>query len=89
FRQFLKYDYVFGENKISNERITINSDDLYGFDSGSLSGTTKMVLNSETVAYLPYNLVGFRLAPVVTAGLGIIGSPEKRLVQSNLYQAYT
>lgn len=89
FRQFLKYDYVFGENKISNERITINSDDLYGFDAGSLSGTVKMVLNSETVAYLPYNLIGFRLAPVITAGLGMIGSPERHLAKSNLYQAYT
>lgn len=89
FRQFIKYDYVHGENKISNERITINSDDLYGFDSGSLSGNTKMVLNSETVAYLPYNLIGFRLAPVATAGFGLIGSPEKHLSKSNLYQAYT
>lgn len=89
FRQFIKYDYVHGENKISNERITINSDDLYGFDSGSLSGNTKMVLNSETVAYLPYNLIGFRLAPVATAGIGLIGSPEHRLAESNLYQAYT
>jgi hypothetical protein len=89
FRQFLKYDYLFGENKISNERITITPDDLYGFSSGSLAGTTKMLLNSETVAYLPYNVIGFRLAPVITAGFGIIGSPEKHLVESNLYQAYT
>lgn len=89
FRQFLKYDYVHGENKISDERITISSDDLYGFNSGSLSGNTKMVLNSETVAYLPYNIIGFHLAPVITAGFGIIGSPEKHLVESSLYQSYT
>ncbi len=89
FRQFLKYDFVHGENKLNNERTTISPDDLYGFNSGSLSGNTKMMLNSETVAYLPYNVIGFRLAPVITAGFGVIGSPDRPLAQSNLYQAYT
>ena len=89
FRQFIKYDFVHGENKISNEQITFTSDELYGFNSGSLSGNTKMVLNSETVAYLPYNLIGFRLAPVVSMGFGMIGNPDHRLKNSNLYQAYT
>lgn len=89
FRQFIKYDFVHGENKISNERITITADDLYGFNSGSLAGSTKMLLNTETVTYLPYNIIGFKLAPVITTGFGLIGSAEKPLAKSNLYQAYT
>ena len=89
FRQFLKYDFIHGENKITNDRITLSSDDLYGFSSGSLAGNTKMTLNSETVAYLPYNIIGFRFAPVISVGVGMIGSPTQTILKSNLYQAYT
>ncbi len=89
FRQFIKYDFIHGENKISNERITFTSDELYGFNSGTLAGNTKMTVNSETVAYLPYNVIGFRFAPVVSVGWGMIGSPTQSIVNSSLYQAYT
>ncbi len=89
FRQFIKYDLVHGENKISNDQTSFTSDDLYGFNSNGLSGKTKMVLNSETVAYLPYNVIGFRFAPVISAGFGMIGSPDHPVLQSNLYQAYS
>ncbi|MBC7695494.1 MAG: hypothetical protein H7141_08630 [Burkholderiales bacterium] len=88
FRQFLTYNYVHGENKLANETINFG-DELYGFENRTLSGNTKMTLNSETVAYLPYNLIGFRLAPVINIGVGMIGSKTSQLQNSNLYQAYT
>lgn len=89
FREFLNFNLVHGENKLAGETINFSGDELYGFENRTLSGNTKMTLNSETVAYLPYQLIGFRFAPVITAGIGIIGSPKSKLVESNLYQAYT
>ena len=88
-RQFLTFKMVHGEHKLENETINLNSDDLYGFDGSGLSGKTKMVLNSETVSYLPYHVIGFRFAPVLDVGLGMLGSPEHPLIQSNLFQAYS
>ena len=89
FREFLNFNLVHGENKLAGETINFSGDELYGFENGILSGNTKMALSSETVAYLPYQLIGFRFAPVITAGIGMIGDPTRKLLKSNLYQAYT
>lgn len=90
FRQFFNYSLVHGENKFGNETVTVNSDELYGFSPGNtLYGKTKMVLNSETVAYMPYNVVGFRMAPVFLAGLAMLGDPQNPLLKSRLYQGYS
>lgn len=89
FRQFVNFNLVHGENKLVGETITFSGSELYGFENRTLSGNTKIALSSETVAYLPYQLIGFRFAPVATIGLGVIGSPTNPLFTSNLYQAYT
>ena len=62
---------------------------MYGFNSNALTGNTKMVLNSEIVAYAPYNLIGIRFASVLTAGFGIIGTQQNKIEKSPLYQAYS
>ncbi|MCE3227482.1 MAG: hypothetical protein K0S32_2033 [Bacteroidetes bacterium] len=89
FRQFVYYNFVYGANKLFGETVTLSGGELYGFSPGSLSGNTKMVLNSETVAYAPYNVIGFRFAPVVMIGLGMVGGPQQNIVESNLYQGYS
>ncbi len=89
FREFITLNVVHGQDKIAGETITFSGDELYGFENRSLAGNTKATLNSETVAYLPYKLIGFRFAPVVTLGIGMIGSPSSKITKSNLYQAYT
>ena len=88
-REFANYNLVYGQNKEPGERLTLSGDELYGFKSGTLTGTKKMVMNFETVAYAPYNVIGFRFAPVVMIGAGMIGDKDKRLLKSNLYQAYS
>ena len=89
FREFINFNLVHGENKLSGETINFGGDELYGFENRTLSGNTKMTINSETVAYLPYQLIGFRFAPVINIGIGMIGSPTHKLLTSSLYQAYT
>jgi hypothetical protein len=88
-RQFVNYDFVHGENKLLGTKITLSNDELYGFNPGSLTGNTKMVWNLETVAYAPYNLLGFKFAPALLAGYGIIGDPTHSLGKSRLYQGYS
>ncbi len=88
FRQFINFKYVTGINKLPLERITIRSEELYGFNNGSLSGTSKMILNLEAVTYAPYNVIGFRFAPLILIGFGMLESKEHLLAQSPVYQAY-
>jgi hypothetical protein len=88
FRQFINYDLVNGINKNHQTRITIQPEELYGFKSGGVSGNTKMIFNLETVAYAPYKVVGFKFAPILMMGFGMIGDPSARIQNSPLYQAY-
>jgi hypothetical protein len=89
FRQFVYYNLVYGANKLFNETVTLSGSDLYGFSPGSLAGNTKMVLNSETVAYAPYKFIGFKFAPVLLAGFGMVGDPQHPVRQSPVYQGYS
>ena len=88
-REFLNYNVVYGINKPIAEKTTLTAGELYGFESGGLVGNTKMVLNIETVAYAPYRLIGFRFAPVLLVGLGMISDSQNDLFDSHLYQAYS
>lgn len=88
FRQFAYFKYVYGVNKPSYTRITLLSNELYGFNSGSLLGTSKMVFNLEGVTYCPYNLIGFKIAPVVLMGFGLLETQTYKLLKGPLYQAY-
>lgn len=89
YRQFLNFNLVHGENKLSGETINIQPDELYGFNGTELSGNTKMTLTSETVAYLPYNLLGFHFAPVLMMGFAMLGDPLHPVLESRLYQSYS
>ena len=89
FRQFLNYTQVNGLNKVNKESIVLNNSELYGFQNQTLQGNTKIVLNSETVAYTPYKFIGFRFAPVFQIGLGIVGDPTNKIKNSRLYQGYS
>lgn len=88
FRQFVYLKYVYGVNKPSYSTITLRSDELYGFNSGSLLGTSKIVLNLEGVTYCPYNLIGFKVAPLALMGFGMIENQTYRLLKGPVYQAY-
>jgi len=89
FRQFFNYNLVHGANKISGETLSISPDELYGLNGTTLTGNTKMTLTSETVGYLPYDLIGFKFAPIIMAGIGMLGDPEHKIMKSRLYQSYS
>jgi hypothetical protein len=88
-RQFVSGKFTTGFNKPLAERITLNSREMFGFNAGTLTGTGKVILNFETVAYSPYNIIGFKFAPVAFIGLGMLQTPASQLFESKLYQAYS
>ncbi len=88
-RQFVSGKFTTGFNKPLTERITLKSNEMYGFNSGILTGTGKMILNFETVAYAPYNIIGFKFAPVIFLGFGWLQTETTTLMRSEIYQAYS
>ncbi|MEO6901748.1 MAG: hypothetical protein ABI315_01175 [Bacteroidia bacterium] len=88
YRQFLYLKYVYGVNKPSYEKTTLNPSEMYGFNNGTLLGTSKAILNIEGVTYAPYNLIGFKMAPVAFVGLGVLENEKYKLWKSPVYQAY-
>ena len=88
FRQFVYHKYVYGINKQPYDKITLLPSELYGFNNGSLLGSSKMLLNLESVFYAPYNLIGFKVAPVILLGFGMLETKEYKLFRGQVYQAY-
>jgi hypothetical protein len=88
-REFATGNLVYGQNKMPTEQLTISPDELYGFNAGTLKGTKKMLSTLETVAYAPYNVIGFRFATVLMMGAAMLGDDQNKLYNSNLYQAYS
>jgi hypothetical protein len=88
-RQFVRYRFTHGFNLAPHINLNLNDvNGLFGFNSPVLIGTTKMVLNLETVVYLPYSVLGFQFAPILSGGFGLIGNEENTLIRSKLYQFY-
>jgi hypothetical protein len=88
YRQFIYFKYVYGINKPSYDKITLRPDELYGFNNGTLLGNCKMLLNLEGVTYCPYNLIGFKIAPLALLGFGMLQTDYLKLWKSPVYQAY-
>lgn len=88
-RQFASLSSVFGIDREPYEFVNLNGSQMYGFSSSTVKGKSKAILNLETVFYMPYNVLGFRLAPVLFIGLGKIGDNMEEVLNSRLYQAFS
>jgi hypothetical protein len=89
FRQFVRLNMLYGSAKPSFIRTNINGEQMYGFDSPTLMGTHKEVLNTESVFYAPYNVLGFRFAPVLLMGLGTIGNEGDAVFSGRIHSAFS
>jgi len=88
YRQFVYLKYVNGINKPEYEKITLRPDELYGINNGTLTGNSKVLLNLEGVTYAPYNFIGFRFAPLVLLGFGMLETKDVKLFAGHVYQSY-
>ncbi|MBU2493046.1 MAG: hypothetical protein KJ571_10520 [Bacteroidetes bacterium] len=65
-----------------------NEGGIRGFSDNYLKGAKKLVLNYEVDIFAPFQLLGFKLAFITFADLGLISSNNNTLFTSKLYQGY-
>lgn len=87
-RQFINSSFVKGFNKNPLENIALQRNELFGFNNNGETGTGKLTMNLSTVIYAPYNFIGFKFAPVLLIGLGMLETQQNKLFNSKIYQAY-
>jgi hypothetical protein len=87
-RQFVKLSSTVGFNRASDDRLTLNGQQLYGFSSEVVSGTRKTTLGFQTVLYAPFSLLGFRFAPVALLGLGTVDEEGDPWFSNRIYPAF-
>lgn len=88
FRQFVGIRYAHGHNMLFGNTVDINNErGLRGFSSAYLLGSRKLILNTETNWFLPYNFLGFRFALLAFADLAWINSERKLMTKNNFYPA--
>ncbi len=59
--------------------VDLNGQQLLGFEPDSWTGDWKTILKLETVFYAPWNIIGFRFAPVFQIGVGTLGYEQEPL----------
>jgi hypothetical protein len=88
-RQFGNFNFVYGIDRKPTELVNLNADNgIPGYKDDLPVGTSRMVLASQTVFYTPYVFLGFRFAPIVLLGVGMIGKYNQSVLNSRLYQMY-
>jgi len=85
-RQFVKPQLTVGFNRFAYDSLTLNDGyGLDGFNSLSLSGTSRMLITFQTQAYAPWNVVGFSFGPYLAFSLGMLGDTQTGFRKSNVY----
>jgi hypothetical protein len=77
FRHFLFANYVTGINRFDDRLIDIRDEDgIRGLSNDRMDGVERLIFNLESVAFTPWNLIGFQFSMYTFADLGWI-SPDK------------
>lgn len=93
-RHFFNTRYTTGIGRFQNEYITLGSNgtgintDGIGINSDALRGTKRLLVNYENILFSRLNLVGFRVAFITFASVGLVSFPERPLLRGPLYQGY-
>ncbi len=91
YRLFASPVIVMGDNRmpIYTDQLNLNGDaGIPGFNSRTLVGTKKAVLNLQAQTYSPWNVMGFRVNPFVNFTMGVIGDEQHKLYNSPLYTKF-
>ncbi|HLO59793.1 MAG TPA: hypothetical protein VK179_13680 [Bacteroidales bacterium] len=86
FRQFAKPQVIIGINRLTTDSVTLNDGyGMDGFNSPSLSGTSRLLFTLQTQSYAPWNLIGFHFGPFLILSLGMLGDEETRFRNKKVY----
>lgn len=78
-RQFAQCTYAKAIAPESQGLLQLAGDQLVRMDPYGWYGDQKLFLRTETVAYAPYNVLGFRFAPVLVMAIGTLGDEHTPL----------
>jgi hypothetical protein len=85
-RQSITTDYASVYRQRTNLPLDINNEfGLRYFSSDSLRGTTRFHLQSETLAFTPLSLLGFRMAPFISGEMAMLGNASKSIFYDKPY----
>ena len=93
-RHFFNSRFTTGIGRFENEYITLGSNgngintDGIGINSDALRGTKRWLINYENILFSQLNLVGFRVAFITFANVGLVSFPDRSLLRGPLYQGY-
>jgi hypothetical protein len=87
-RHFLNFRYTTGVNRFNNEFISLAGTEGLGVSTDALRGTNRLQFNYETILFSELNVIGFRVAFIGFANLGLISFSKQPLLQTPLYQGY-
>ncbi len=86
FRQFIKPQLIVGINRFAYDSLTLNDGyGMDGFNSSSLSGTSRMILTLQTQSYAPWNFIGFRFGPFISFSMGKLSDKTTSFKDSKTY----
>ncbi|MGA0557447.1 hypothetical protein ACO2Q8_12395 [Larkinella sp. VNQ87] len=88
WRHFINFRYTMGSQRFNNEFVTLSGRDRLGINNDRLRGTKLLLTNIENILFSRLNIVGFRVAIVTFANLGLVTYQTRRLFQGPLYQGY-
>lgn len=89
FRQFITLNYTRGFNRFEGEFIDIrDKNGIRGLTSNTLRGTQRLLLNIETVAFTPIDLLDFRLALFGFADFGLINNGNRDIFREKSQKGY-
>ncbi len=88
-RQFIDLRYTRGVGRFDQEFIDIGSrNGIRGVGSAALRGAKSLVLNLETVAFTPLNILGFQIATFAYTDLGFITQSKVKLLRGQLFSGF-
>ena len=87
-RHFVSTRLTYGTERFNNEYITLTGRDGIGVNNDALRGTKRLTMGYENVLFSKLNVVGFRVAIISFANVGLVSYPERPLWRGPLYQGY-
>jgi hypothetical protein len=85
-RQSFNVDFARVSNQRTSLPLDINNEfGLRYFAADSLLGTKRFHINSETLAFTPLSLLGFRMAPFVFGEMAMLGDQNKSIFYDKPY----
>ncbi len=89
YRQFTNVGFDYGIDRKFSELIYLNADGgLPGYKNDLPQGTSRFAVSTQIILYSPHEFLGFRYAPILLAGIGMVGDYNQTPFNSKIFQSY-